>query len=136
MRLSFWPAIRFEGLAGLTLMLSSACRRKVQSWLTRTFPSAFRMPHPRDLPAAPRALAPPAPLPLTRGSLPGAAGFPADPLAAPVSPAVAATSFEKASFAEVTKLPERVGSVRNVPFVAARLGLLAAAPIGSRAARI
>src|SRR5450759_5238467 len=48
-RLSFWPAMKFAGLTGLTAIPSSACRRKVQSWFTRTLPSVFRLRHPSAL---------------------------------------------------------------------------------------
>ena len=48
-RLSFWPAIRFCGSTGLTAIPSSAWRRKVQSWLTRTLLSEFRWAQPSEL---------------------------------------------------------------------------------------
>src|SRR5437667_100364 len=34
-RLSFWPAMRFSEFVGLETMVSSACRLREQSWLTR-----------------------------------------------------------------------------------------------------
>src|SRR5439155_4338563 len=37
-RLSFWPPVSWLGLDGLAAMLSSACRRNVQSWFTRLLP--------------------------------------------------------------------------------------------------
>src|SRR6266404_1075944 len=45
-RLSFWPATRLLGSAGLYTIFSSACRRYVQSWFTRTLPLEVRSLQP------------------------------------------------------------------------------------------
>ena len=44
--LSFWPATRLRGLTGLALISSSAWRRNVQSWLTRTLLAGLRLAQP------------------------------------------------------------------------------------------
>ena len=47
-RLSFWPPARLFGSVGLATMSSSACRRYVQSWLTRALPLLVRLPQPSE----------------------------------------------------------------------------------------
>src|SRR3954468_19821169 len=52
-RLSFIPPTRLFGSVGLTAMSSSACRRNVQSWLTRPFWPWLRSAQPTDLTVIP-----------------------------------------------------------------------------------
>ena len=54
-RLSFWPASSSLGSSGLKVIVSSAWRRKLQSWLTRLFPLLSRPGHPRDPGPEPRS---------------------------------------------------------------------------------
>ena len=56
-RLSFWPASRLLGSSGLNVIVSSAWRRKLQSWFTRLLPLPSRPEHPIEPGAAPRSAA-------------------------------------------------------------------------------